>query len=186
MSIPIDLVGIVIIQTVLIISALVQFIEPTFFHEWGHLQAARSFVYTFGEIRLKYAVPLFSIKDCKIIKDPKMKSEGETQLSNKYQPYSDDEIIFIAKAGPVYAAKFCIFVGIIELVAIYKVCEFMIRDDYCLKVAMIDLMLALIVSLAFAYLQELKYKRAKEPWCDRKIVNDPAGFKKYISEDKEE
>ena len=177
-------IAIIIVQLVLIIAALMQFIESTFIHEWGHLRTARLYEYTKAEITLKFAIPLFSIKGCEVKRDKTLKSEGHIWLENEYAPYTDLQIRDIAIAGAHYAAKFCLLVGITELVIIYVlVFNFLAGSEYEF-VGLVDIVLSFVVTILFTFLQEIKYRTAKEEWCDRNIANNQAGFKEYLRREK--
>ena len=164
---------------VLLAATYLQWIEAAFFHELGHLKKARRYKYCKAEITLKYAVPLFKVKDCDIKRNKNQPCEGFTSLDNNYLAYTDEELREIAKAGVSSANDFIFSVGIISLIVMFGLrytiqgaSEYFTRADYMMIISF-----AMTVFCALA--NRWKYTRDSE-WGDKEIAMDPAGYKDYI------
>ena len=182
----IDLFTILFIQVLIVLCALMQFIEATFFHELGHLYMARKYHYCKAVIRLKYAVKLFNVKDCEVVRNTQNTEEGNTELENSYLPYSDHELVKIARAGTYGACIFVALIGIFAM-AIIKVLNItLLRNSLFNTVAEMDIRILLLVTLLYLILNVLKYYRGKGEWPDKEIARNPSGFRIYVKHTLEE
>lgn len=123
--------------------------ESTFFHELGHFIVARRYDKgVYGKIILKYATPLFKVKNCILVKDRNLSARGRTDLSNNYINYTDKQLKWIAINGANFGAiSIVLFGSLTEVVSIMAIRLYR-GSDACLDGFMI---MTLLLALVWSY-----------------------------------
>lgn len=151
----------------------------TIIHEIGHCRTANKYHRTTGIITHKYfpyKKPL-KIGNVTWSKCTEKQVNGGYHPDNKFQPYSDDEICKIAKAGYRYSLAGSIVYALLHIpliMLVYQICQI---NQY--KVSY--LILCMIIYFIYMGYNYLRYKlgKLKSEWNDYRVWHEPAQYREY-------
>lgn len=170
-------VGIVTFIIIFILLLVFTFIESSFFHELGHLYAARKYHYCKARIHLRWAVPLFKVKDCVIYRDKTDKTRGRTDLANNYLPYSDEELKKIAKQGMKMGELSIELCGIILAMLFRGITYLFNVESLFATLGMVEILLCTLLLSLWPYWNYCTYNKG---WSDKNIYENPEEFRKFM------
>ncbi len=182
-----ELIELAMFSGVLAVSFFVMLTGGTFFHERGHIIAARRYIPDMkAEMSLAgIAIPYMKIKGC-TVKRKKFnsveKSNGDTQMD--YLKFTPNQIKHIAASGVTGANNFYAFTGGVSILIMWG-----IWAAFHLKGTLIILLFGvgseLLLCAIFVICSILKYETADTPYCDREIKKDPESFLRAKKEEAE-
>lgn len=179
------MVGIQLIAAYLLSSVafvagiLIQYLFGSYLHEIGHLSRANAHHKTKSVIAMRSRLPLPGIDGCTVIRgcDLGRNVLGMTELENDYQPYSDEEISDIARAGERCETSFV--TGVYVVAALIYILAY-IACPKLRSTVMFEAMAHTLVTLILILLKcRLAYMRSDSPWGDRYIAEHPAQYREY-------